>query len=222
MTRPNILFMMADDHRHDAIGALGDPTVKTPELDQLIQEGTTFRQAHIMGGNCGAVCVPGRATMHTGTAPGRASIGQKSSREIMQINPALTLMGEAFQQAGYQSYHTGKWHNCEASYARSFTKGKNIFFGGMSSHFKVPLHEWREDGHYQDSKPVQGTKHSSELFADAVIELMDDHRQKHADPFFLCVAFTSPHDPREAPEAFHQQYLPDQMPLPASKTNVGN
>ena len=48
--QPNVLFLIADDHRASAIGAFGDPTVRTPTLDQLCSEGTSFRQNCHMGG----------------------------------------------------------------------------------------------------------------------------------------------------------------------------
>ena len=49
MSRPNFLFMIADDHRHSALGALGSEAVSTPVFDQMIAEGMCFNQAHIMG-----------------------------------------------------------------------------------------------------------------------------------------------------------------------------
>src|SRR5690625_447210 len=64
--KPNVLFMVADDHRYDAIHALGNPDVQTPTLDQLVKEGVTFSQTHIMGGFTGAVCMPSRASIHSG------------------------------------------------------------------------------------------------------------------------------------------------------------
>ncbi|MFW6336485.1 MAG: sulfatase-like hydrolase/transferase, partial [Phycisphaeraceae bacterium] len=65
-TRPNVLFILADDQRFDMLGALGRSPVQTPNLDRLMQRGTTFTRAHIMGGSSGAVCMPSRAMLHTG------------------------------------------------------------------------------------------------------------------------------------------------------------
>ena len=73
--QPNVLFLIADDHRASAIGAFGDPTVRTPTLDQLCSEGTSFRQNCHMGGLSGAVCVPTRACIHTGAHVFRAPVG---------------------------------------------------------------------------------------------------------------------------------------------------
>src|SRR5580692_4920095 len=58
--RPNIIMLVGDDHRHDVINAMGDRTVQTPFLDRLAAGGTAFTQAHDMGGNFDAVCVPTR------------------------------------------------------------------------------------------------------------------------------------------------------------------
>lgn len=59
--RLNVLVLFTDDHRHGTLGALGHPDVRTPHLDRLVQRGTAFTRAHIMGGLQPAVCVPSRA-----------------------------------------------------------------------------------------------------------------------------------------------------------------
>ena len=64
--KPNILLFFTDDQRFDTISALGNNQIHTPNLDALVSGGTTFTQAHIPGGTCGAVCMPSRAMLHTG------------------------------------------------------------------------------------------------------------------------------------------------------------
>ena len=56
----NVLFLFTDDQRADAIGALDNPHVKTPNLDKLVQTGFTFRNAYCLGSNVPAVCTPSR------------------------------------------------------------------------------------------------------------------------------------------------------------------
>ena len=58
---PNILFLFADDYTYDAIHALGNDVIQTPNLDRLVRHGTHFTQAFNMGGWNGAVCVASRA-----------------------------------------------------------------------------------------------------------------------------------------------------------------
>ena len=58
--RPNILFIFADDFAYDCVGALGNDQVKTPTLDHLVENGTTFMRAYNMGSYSGAVCIASR------------------------------------------------------------------------------------------------------------------------------------------------------------------
>jgi arylsulfatase A-like enzyme len=65
--KPNILFLLTDDQNFNAINILGNNEVHTPNMDKLVNNGTTFTHAHIMGSNSGAVCLPSRAMLMTGT-----------------------------------------------------------------------------------------------------------------------------------------------------------
>ncbi len=212
--RPNILFLMADDHRHDAIAACGDATVQTPHLDRLIASGTHFRRNYMLGGLSGAVCVPARAALHTGCNPFCASVGNAldSYRDLLRLNPQKTLMAESFRRAGYHTFGTGKWHNCRDSFARSFSSGSHIFFGGMSDHDQVPLHDFDPTGQYPDENKYIGDGFSTDLFSGAAIEFLDGYEGD--DPFFLYLAFTAPHDPRTPPAKYAARYPAEEIALP--------
>ncbi len=214
--RPNILLMIADDHRHDAIGAFGDPTVQTPNLDQLAAAGTAFRANYIMGGLSGAVCVPTRATLHTGahTLAAVQSRTVDDTRNLMTLDPGLPTLGETLRAAGYHTFGTGKWHNDRASYHRAFADARRVFFGGMCDHDKVPLHDYDPTGTYADEQGYMGDGFSSELFADAAIDFIQNYDRD--DPFFCYLAFTAPHDPRTPPGEYAAMYDPTTIPLPAN------
>ena len=200
--RPNVLFIMADDHRHDAIAACGDRSVRTPHLDGLIGAGTHFRRNYMLGGLSGAVCVPARAALHTGSHPFRASVGARVDGygDLQRLRPDKALMAENFRQAGYYTFATGKWHNCRDSFTRSFADGANIFFGGMSDHDRVPLHDFDATGAYPKEAQYIGEGFSSDLFADAAIDFLKGYSGDA--PFFLYLSFTAPHDPRTPPEGY--------------------
>ena len=67
-TRPNFLFLLADDQRADTLAAHGNQYIETPYLDRLVFQGFSFRSNYCLGSNSGAVCVPSRAMMHSGLA----------------------------------------------------------------------------------------------------------------------------------------------------------
>jgi len=83
-------------------------------------------------------------------------------------------------------------------------------FGGMSDHTKVPVRDLGPDGKLTPERI--STRFSSEMFADSAIGFLREH--KGAKPFFLYVAFTTPHDPRQPPQAFRQRYYRHPPPLP--------
>ena len=200
--RPNILFLFADDQRADTIAAHGNPHIKTPNLDKLAAAGFSFRGNYVFGGNSGAVCVPSRAMLMSG----------KTWFNVDHSLKDALLLPEVLRENGYATFATGKWHNGEPSWLRSFQQGKNIMFGGMSDHTRVPVRDLDPDGKLTAQRT--GEKFSSELFADAAIEFLRRHDTNQ--PFFAYVAFTAPHDPRMPPPAFREMYYRNRPPLPTN------
>ncbi|MFC1509051.1 sulfatase-like hydrolase/transferase [Candidatus Omnitrophota bacterium] len=219
--RPNILFLFTDDQRFDTIRALGNKHIMTPSLDSLVINGTTFTNAYIMGGTSPAVCAPSRAMLLTGRTLFKVDKQGLWQYDIMPENPTLP---ETFRKAGYTTFGTGKWHNGQASYSRSFSAGDTIFFGGMSDHFRVPWCDFDPLGNYpagDDLKDLRKKtasgekgKHSSELFSDSAINFLRNYQSDK--PFFMYISYTAPHDPREMPEEFRDMYDTDTIPLPAN------
>ncbi len=218
MEYPNVLILMADDHRFDAIAAHGDPTVKTPNIDRLVREGMSFTQNWHTGSYSPAVCMPTRAALHTGTCVYEATRfddqqGRKST-DSRTIDPDRVTLGQALRKAGYHTYMIGKWHNDHASCNRSFCDGDELFFGGMSDHYAVPAYDYHPECQYDINNVHIKEKHSTELFTDAALDFLNSYNE--AKPFYLNIAFTSPHDPRQAPQVYHDMYPADEMPLPVN------
>jgi arylsulfatase A-like enzyme len=221
--RPNVLFIIADDHRYGAIHAQGDPIVETPVLDGLMAQGVSFDRTYHFGGLTGGVCVPARACLMAGANPFRALASKDLAdhQGLRTINPAMPTLPETFRKAGYHTYHVGKWHNDTASFHRSFAGGAKIFIGGMSDHYRVPVFDFDPTGAYPRSARYEGGRHSTELFGQAAVQFLRGYRrgsggsgEGSARPFFLYLAFTAPHDPRTPPPEYAARYPPEAMPLP--------
>jgi arylsulfatase A-like enzyme len=143
-----------------------------------------------------------------------------------------TMLGEILKGKGYETYGIGKWHNGTESYARSFSNGAEIFFGGMDDHWNVPANNFDPTGKYdkkiKKSRNPYNTnetmtyscdhitpgKHSSELFSDASINFLEN-RDKDK-PFFLYTAFMAPHDPRTMPKKYLDMYNPEEITMPGN------
>jgi len=213
--RPNVVFIIADDHRHDALSCHGDRTVKTPTLDALAASGVDFRRNYDMGGCSPAVCMPARAAALTGVNPFRACPDARGNDPFLRtadIDDRLPTLPQRFKATGYQTHLIGKWHNGADDIGRSFDGGDDIFLGGMDSHFNTKLWDFRGDGDYPNASDRRSDgKHSSEVFSDAAIDFLG---RDHDKPFFLWLAYTAPHDPRESPEPYASRHAPGDIPLP--------
>jgi arylsulfatase A-like enzyme len=199
---PNLLFLFSDDQRYDTIAALGNEHIKTPNLDRLVDRGFVFRNTYCQGSMSGAVCYPSRAMVNSGRSLWRAPGNLQG----------VPTWPEVLRKRDYATFGTGKWHNGSASYARGFTHGGAIFFGGMSDHWKVPIHDFDPSGAYRKQDRRFGEKFSSELFADAAIDFLENRPREK--PFYMYVSFTAPHDPRTPPGKYKEMYDPEKLPLP--------
>jgi arylsulfatase A-like enzyme len=177
-----------------------------------------------MGGTSGAVCMPSRAMLMTGRTLFHLY------RQGQSIPQEHVMLGELLRKEGYETFGTGKWHNGSDAYARSFTDGAEIFFGGMNDHWNVPACDFDPSGAYDVYNPavrnpfysnetvqrqcdhITPGKHSSELFCDASIEFLRNYEGEA--PFFMYLSFMAPHDPRTMPKKYLEMYDPEEIELP--------
>lgn len=218
-SRPNILFIISDDQRPDTIAALGNPLIQTPNLDRLVHAGTTFTRA-VVGY---PICHVSRAEILTGTAAFRNGVPYRGTK----IDPGLATWAGTFRAAGYHTWFVGKWHNDGQPLQRGYEETRGLFTSGGAAKDRLAEpyvdHAGRKatgytgwtfktnDGRVELEKGVGLTPDISRHFTDAAIELIN---RKPAEPFFLHVAFTAPHDPRLLPPGWEKKYDPRKMPLP--------
>lgn len=238
VTPPNVIVIYTDDHRYTGVHALGGEAVQTPHIDKLADEGIAFTNMYLMGAFSGATCIPSRAMLHTGRHLFQLEgVGYSIPKEH-------TTMGEAFMDAGYFAYHVGKWHQDTQSLARSFHDGAKVSGkpAYLTDQFRMPFSDWKADGQYkrescylleydaegkvirrpltkEDKRGPTGTEktgpHVSEVLADEAVDFIENGLPKKK-PFFMYLAFPTPHDPRQAPQQYKDMYPEDEIELPAS------
>lgn len=209
-SRPNVVVLFTDDQRFDTIAALGNTEVKTPNMDRLVRRGVSFTHCATQGGLNGAICMPSRAQLLTGRSVFRVHQGIISRQE--RPDPSMVTFPELLRNAGYETHGIGKWHNGAPLYQRCFTSGGPIFFGGMSDQSRVPVQAYDPSGAYGKERVRIAEGFSSEIFASAAVDFLKG--RERSKPYLLYVAFTSPHDPRMAPERFASMYDPARVSMP--------
>jgi arylsulfatase A-like enzyme len=116
--KPNVVFLFADDQRADTIGALGNPHIKTPNLDGIVRSGFVFRNAYCLGANVPAVCTPSRNMLLSGRAFFRW--------QGPQAQPEMPNFPTSMKAAGYETYHHGKRGNTSPAIQALFDHNKYV------------------------------------------------------------------------------------------------
>ncbi len=209
--RPNIIIMMADDMGYSDIGCYGGE-IDTPNLNRLAEGGLRFKQFYNT-----ARCCPTRAALITGLYSHQAGIGHMMTDRGLDgyrgdLNRECVTIAEVMKDAGYSTYMSGKWHVTRfkdkegPKHNWPLQRGFEKFFGtihGAGSFYdpnsltrdNTPIVPGKDDFYYTD-----------EISDNAVTSIREHCQCKQDKPFFMYVAYTSPHWPMHAKEADIAKY----------------
>ncbi|MDE3068908.1 MAG: sulfatase-like hydrolase/transferase [Verrucomicrobiota bacterium] len=242
--KPNFLVVVADDQCFRTLHALNNREVQTPAFDRLLARGTAFTHCFHQGSWTGAVCVASRAMLHTGrhvwTCGGNDCGYHPLLGEALQMGGYDTYVVGKWHngdQTALRSFTTGKtigpgfyastpenglaydrprpgdpWTPWDPKYRGHWTPNKlwdieHPAHDGVWISQKGPSPE-KAGPHYERRQ------HSCELYADSAVELLRQTASRPDRPFFLYVAWNSPHDPRQAPKEFVDRYPADKIEVP--------
>jgi len=218
-TRPNILLLMTDQQRGDALGIEGHPVLQTPYLDELATHGIRFRHGYTA---C-PVCIPARRTLMSGQKPSSHGV-------LMNYNTWLdgpTLPGE-LSKAGYQTHLVGKLHLWpkrklygfdSADWADSPRKDvvmddyeRFLIAEGVTIPRAGTAHGSSVNGWVSRPFHMDERFHFTNWCADSAIRFLE--RRDPTVPFFLKVSFHQPHQPCTPPQAYWDRYINADLPEP--------
>jgi arylsulfatase A-like enzyme len=208
--KPNILWIMTDDERSDAIGAYGAPWAHTPVVDRLAENGVRFQNAIATT----PVCMPVRMSMLTGRYAHNTGLMSNQGQLKMDFEP-LTL---PFQKAGYQVANFGKLHwNMRSAFP---IRGPHPTYGGPASspiQLKEPFDPKKFNViNLPDFVIVSGTyplppeQTEAGITTQQVLKFIDSELQ---EPFFLRVSYIAPHSPVLAPTPYDTLIEPQTIKL---------
>ncbi len=180
---PNVVFILADDLGWRDLSCYGSPFCETPHIDSLAANGMRFTNAY----TAASICSPTRASLMTGKYPVRTGItdyipGLQSKpnqmptpRTATELKLSEVTMGEMFQQAGYQTFYTGKWHL------------GNKGFEPSDQGFEFTVGDEALGNHSRDFKVGQRMTAAFERFV--------SQQRDSTKPFLAVLAFHEPHTP---------------------------
>lgn len=218
MDRPNIILIMTDEQRGDALGGIGDSIVDTPYITQLRTQGVFFSNAY----SACPICVPARRTLMS---------GKKPSNHGVLMNYSTPLEGDTLpgllQKAGYQTHLSGKLHlfperkrygfesadwadgcyssNPDNDYNR-FLQENGLFHENGLSH-GMSYNGWASRPYHLDER-----FHFSTWCTDTALRFLE--RRDPTSPFFLNVSYHQPHAPCTPPQYYFDKYMKAKIPAP--------
>lgn len=234
MKRPNVLFIMCDQLRADAIGAYGNGIVRTPNMDRLKERGITFTRAY---STC-PVCMPARYTIRTGREPYHTGYYNNDGLHLPDGVPVNheercgAYLPRTMATLGYRTFGVGKFHtdpwNEELGY-EVHLRSEEIYQtpdqerGDDYARFIAEehpeyahieqLHGERTEMYYMpQTSPLPAELTVEAWAADQAVKLIENTDDPR--PYFGFVSFIGPHPPFAPPIPYNRMYNPDAMPNP--------
>jgi len=214
--RPNILWYCTDQQRFDTIGALGNPHVQTPVVDQLVADGVAFTHAYCQS----PICTPSRSSFMTGMYPSKVHNTRNGNATFPNSPP---LISKLLADAGYECGLIGKFH-LQSSGHRTEPRLDDGYSFWKFSH--APRDDWQTGHDYADwvrenggdldelrnsEDRVPTELHQTTWASERSIEFI---RQPRTTPWMLSVNIYDPHPPFIPPSSYLDRFKIEEMPGP--------
>lgn len=215
MTRPNIVFVMADQLSAKALPFYGNPTVKAATLSRLAREGVVFDNAYCNSPLCG----PSRQSMMTGQLPSRVGAFDNAA----EFPASVPTLAHYLRASGYRTCLSGKMHFVGPDQLHGYEERLTTDIYPSDFGWTPDWSDAAAKVRFQDMQNVMEAgpclrslqiDYDDDAATQAERWLYDRARDKTPRPFMLTVSFTSPHDPYVARPEFWDRYRDGDIDMP--------
>src|SRR5437868_10234573 len=206
-TKPNVVFILADDLGYADVSCYGQRAYTTPNIDRIANEGLRLMQAYSNSANCS----PTRTALATGRYQMRLTVGLEepinaSTPKSVGLPPSHPTLPSLLKTSGYATALVGKWHLGLLPDFSPLKSGYDQFFGiyaGAADYFnhgRDALRTGPESSQlYEQEMPVERHGYMTNLLGDRAVQTVQ-HYAKSKEPFLMSLHFTAPHWPWEGPD----------------------
>ena len=221
--KPNFIVIFTDDQGYQDLGCFGSPLIKTPEIDQMAQEGARFSSFY----SANAICSASRAALLTGRYPSRNGVFHVYYPGAQKgLDPEEVTIAEVLKSAGYRTAIIGKWHLGDRPQFLPTNQGFDSYFGIPYSN-DMWIHKdqvFAEDARFfngynfeqvrsgeaskgkdrggqvplmRDDKIIEypvNQIYITQRYTDEAIQIIDESKEAK-QPFFIYLAYSMPHVP---------------------------
>jgi arylsulfatase A-like enzyme len=220
-SRPNVIFILADDLGWGDLSCYGRPDYRTPNLDRLGSEGTRFTDAY----SASAVCTPTRCGFITGRYPGRLKVGLyeplTATNHVVGLDPDHPTIASLLKKSGYETALVGKWHLGYRPEWGPNAHGFDEFFGILSGAGDYFLHKngLGEPDLYENLTPVERNGYLTDLLTERAVNYITRRRTA---PFYLSLHYTAPHWPWQGPKGGEPVTFTERASEPMTMSSGGS
>jgi N-acetylglucosamine-6-sulfatase len=213
--RPNIIFVLTDDHRFDAMGFMGHPFLETPNMDKMAKEGIHFNRALVTT----SLCSPSRASIFSGMYAHKHGVVNNYN----PVDTTLKFFPEYLEESGYNTAFIGKWHmggeiddpQQGFDYWLSF-KGQGTYWAdGHGTSRVVP--QTSMDGYNINGKRVPQNGYITDELTDYAVQWLNGNTDER--PFMLFLSHKAVHSDFVAADRHLGRYKDVQLAIPATFEN---
>jgi len=206
VTPKNVVFILVDDMRHDAMGFTGHPFLKTPHMDALATQGVHFRNAFVTT----SLCSPSRASILTGQYMHKHGVVDNNN----PVPPGTTFFAQYLQQAGYSTAFVGKWHMGHSDDSPQPGFDRWVSFRGQG-HYYSPGPRWRLN---VDGKHVPQQGYITDELTEYALDWLGQQSQEK--PFFLYLSHKAVHAEFYPAKRHEELYSDVHIPEPSTQADT--
>ncbi len=200
---PNVVIVITDDQGYGDLSCMGNPVLKTPNLDDLYRDSVRLSDYHVS-----PTCSPTRAALQTGHWTNRTGVWHTIMGRSMLRENEITI-GQMFKDAGYATGMFGKWHLGD-NYPfrpedRGYTEVLRHGGGGVGQTPDYWDNAYFDGSYWHNGQPVPVKGFCSDVFFDYAKQFIKDQK-KAGKPFLAYISTNAPHGPMHSPEKYSQPY----------------
>lgn len=211
-SRPNVILFMTDDQGMGDLSCLGNPLLKTPNLDRFYGVSTRFTDFHVS-----PTCAPTRSAIFSGRHEFRNGVTH-TIRERERMALSTTTFPKLLHRAGYETGIFGKWHLGDEDAYQPYNRGFGEVFihgaGGIGQSYPGSCADFPPnrknryfDCHILHNDTIVKTKgFCTDVFFDAALGWIRAQREAEK-PYFAYISTNAPHGPMIAPESYKKRFL---------------
>lgn len=199
--KPNVIIVITDDQGKNDLSCMGNPYIKTPNLDKFYEESVRFTNYHVS-----TTCAPTRGSLLTGRHTNRVNVFHTITGRSLLFEDEV-IMPQVFAQNGYTNGMFGKWHLGDNYPYRPEDRGFHEVVrhggGGIAQGPDYWGNDYFDDTYWHNGEPEQYQGYCTDVFFSEALDFIEKNQD---NPFFCYISTNAPHAPLNLPEAYFNLY----------------